>query len=289
MANDRERERPIGVFDSGIGGLTVAAAIKEALPVEDIVYFGDLLHLPYGSKSGKAVLDFTRAAAHFLLERSVKIIVIACNTATSIAKEQIECEIDVPVVGVIEPGARAACEITKTGRIGVIGTQRTIMSNAYRNAIRGFDARVSVFQKATPLLVPLIEEGWQSHPVMGMVLSEYLKDFRSKGVDTLVLGCTHYPLIKTEIQGLMNGVEVVDSAYTTAQEIVEMMKDVGMLREKRKGMQGIYKIYLTDYTEVFRSMGEKIIGRVLDDLNIINLNWTEGKLGYHFPDMTIRV
>ena len=182
-------------------------------------------------------------------------------------------------------------KIANPVRIGVIGTQRTIMSNAYRNAIRGFDAGVSVFQKATPLLVPLIEEGWQSHPVMGMVLSEYLKDFKSSSVDTVVLGCTHYPLIKTEIQGLMNGVGVVDSAYTTAQEIVEMMKDAGMLREVRKGksdMQGIYQIYLTDYTEVFRSMGEKIIGRVLNDLNIITLNWTEGKLGYHFQDMAVR-
>jgi len=280
------RDRPIGVFDSGIGGLTVAAAIKRALPSEDIVYFGDLLHLPYGSKSSRAVLDFTRAAVQFLLARSVKLIVIACNTATSIAKARIEREVDVPVVGVIEPGARAACEVTRSDRIGVIGTQRTIASNAYGDAISALNPGVSVYQKATPLLVPLIEEGWQSHPVMRLVLSEYLKDFSDAGVDAVVLGCTHYPLIKSHVQDILKSVRVVDSADTTAQAIIRTMRDGNIQRENPSmstEKKGCYKIYLTDYTDVFKSMGEQILGRVIDDVNIITLNWTEGKINYHVP------
>jgi glutamate racemase len=280
------RDRPIGIFDSGIGGLTVAAAIKKALPAEHIVYFGDLLHLPYGSKSSRAVLDFTRAAVQFLMARSVKLIVIACNTATSIAKKYIEAEVDVPVVGVIQPGARAACELSRSQTIGVIGTERTISSNAYRDAINLLKPKASVYQKATPLLVPLIEEGWQSHPVMGMVLSEYLKDFKVNGVDAVVLGCTHYPLIKNEVQHVLNGVSVVDSAGTTAAAIVDILRNNHMKRrEPPQGSDngGSYKIYLTDYTDVFKSMGEKILGRVIDDVNIITLNWIEGKINYHIP------
>ena len=280
------RDRPIGVFDSGIGGLTVAAAIKRALPSEHIVYFGDLLHLPYGSKSSRAVLDFTRAAVQFLLARSVKLIVIACNTATSIAKARIEREVDVPVVGVIEPGARAACEVTRSDRIGVIGTQRTIASNAYRDAINALNPGISVYQKATSLLVPLIEDGWQSHPVMRLVLSEYLQDFADSGVDAVVLGCTHYPLIKSAVQDILKGVRVVDSADTTAQAIISIMRDGHIQREnpsKSTEKKGFYKIYLTDYTDVFKSMGEQILGRVIDDVNIITLNWTEGKINYHMP------
>jgi glutamate racemase len=280
------RDRPIGVFDSGIGGLTVAAAIKRAVPLEHIVYFGDLLHLPYGSKSSRAVLDFTRAAVQFLLSRSVKLVVIACNTATSIAKEQIEAEIDIPVVGVINPGAQAACNLTRSAKIGVIGTERTISSNAYRDAIHTLRPEISVYQKATPLLVPLIEEGWQSHPVMNLVLSEYLKVFEVDGVDAVVLGCTHYPLIKSEVQDILHGVTVVDSADTTAQAIVEILREEHIQREpasKSAESEGYYKIYLTDYTDVFKSMGERILNMAIDDVNIITLNWTEGKINYHIP------
>jgi glutamate racemase len=291
----KDSDRPIGVFDSGVGGLTVAAAIRRFLPAEPIVYFGDLLHLPYGSKSSRAVLDFTRAAVKFLLDRSVKLIVIACNTATSIAGQIIQDEVDVPVVGVIGPGAKAACRMTRNGRIGVIGTKRTIESNAYGDAIRSYNPRTRVFQVATPLLVPLIEEGWQSHPVTRMVLEEYLRDFRESGVDTIVLGCTHYPLIRHEIQELLGEVVVVDSAETTAMEIVETL-DCGEVEhpyqrpeeQERPKPDGGYRVYLTDYTEVFRSMGENILGRKLDDLHIINLNWAEGKIDYSAVPETTR-
>ena len=284
MAQVKGTDRPIGVFDSGVGGLTVAAAIKQVLPAERIVYFGDLLHLPYGSKSSRAVLDFTRAAVRFLLGKGVQLIVIACNTATSIAKKTIEREVDIPVIGVIEPGALAACRVTQNGRIGVIGTQRTIESNAYRDAIGTYDQQATVYQKPTPLLVPLIEEGWKSHPVMRLVLTEYLREFKDKGVDTIVLGCTHYPLIKSEIQDIMGDVRVVDSAQTTAEEIAHALKDVecGHAVPRGDSGEGGYRIYLTDYTDVFRSMGEYILGRTLDDLSIITPHWTEGMIDYTY-------
>jgi glutamate racemase len=291
----KDSDRPIGVFDSGVGGLTVAAAIRRFLPAEPIVYFGDLLHLPYGSKSSRAVLDFTRAAVKFLLDRSVKLIVIACNTATSIAGQIIEGEVDVPVIGVIDPGAEAACRMTRNGHIGVIGTKRTIESNAYGDAIRKFNPHARVCQVATPLLVPLIEEGWQSHPVTRMVLDEYLGDFRESEVDTIVLGCTHYPLIRSEIQDLLGDVVVVDSAETTAREIVETLgygeaEPVRRRPEDRGRLEpaGGYHVYLTDYTDVFRSMGENILGRKLDDLHIIDLDWAEGRINYSVIPETTR-
>jgi glutamate racemase len=284
MAQTKGSERSIGVFDSGVGGLTVAAAIGRSLPDERIIYFGDLLHLPYGSKSSRAVLDFTRAAVRFLIDNDVKLIVIACNTATSIALDTIAGEVDIPVIGVIEPGARDACRVSRRGVVGVIGTQRTVESGAYPEAIRRFDPKARVLQKATPLLVPLIEEGWQSHPVMRMVLSEYLRDFRDRGVDTVVLGCTHYPLIKAEIQEIMAGVQVVDSAETTAAGIVEVLRAMGDIETSSTGDGGggTYRIYLTDYTDVFRAMGERILNRVLDDLNVLSPHWSEGDVHYEY-------
>jgi glutamate racemase len=287
----KDAERPIGVFDSGVGGLTVAAAIQRALPGESIVYFGDLLHLPYGSKSSRAVEEFTRAAVQFLLERSVKLIVIACNTATSIAAHLIREEVNVPVLGVIDTGARAACRMTVNRRIGVIGTKRTIESNAYVEAIGKFDPRAEVFQRATPLLVPLIEEGWQSHPATRLVLREYLRDFTERGIDTIVLGCTHYPLIRSEIKAILGDVHVVDSADTTAGETAEILGHAGRTVGSRSADEGVektrngrvdggFRVYLTDYTDVFGSMGEQILGVQLNDLHVIDLHWEEGAIHY---------
>jgi len=278
MVKVKNDNRPIGVFDSGIGGLTVAAAIKRILPHETIVYVGDLLHLPYGSKSSRAVLDFTRAAVQFLIDRKVKLIVIACNTATSIAKKKIEKEVDIPVVGVIEPGAQSACRVTENKQLGVIGTTRTIRSNAYPEAIKMVDPGISVFQIETPLLVPLIEEGWLSHPVLGMVLDEYFRFFHEKSIDTIVLGCTHYPLIKSQIQRALHDVNIVDSAETTAEATETILRDNEMLCVSSE--KGGYHIFLTDYAENFKLIGEKILKMEFHDINIITLNYSEGKLGY---------
>jgi glutamate racemase len=271
--------KPIGVFDSGIGGLTVVAAIKRILPSEKIIYFGDLLHLPYGSKSSKAVLDFSRAAVSFLIRQDIKLLVIACNTATSIAMPQIKDEVDIPVIGVISPGVLAACKISKNRRIGVIGTTRTIESDAYKRALTESDKGISVFQKATPLLVPLIEEGWIEHPVMQLVLTEYLNFFHETEIDTIVLGCTHYPLIREAIQKMLPSLNVVDSAETTAVLVKETLKNRGSFEEDTNETGGC-SIYLTDFTENFRIMGERIIGKEIDTTKLIKLNYSETSIKY---------
>jgi glutamate racemase len=270
--------RSIGVFDSGIGGLTVASSIRSILPGEDIVYLGDLLHLPYGSKSPRAVLEFTRAAVGFLVGRRVKLIVIACNTATSIAMEQVEKEVDVPVVGVIKPGAVASCAVSKNKRIGVIGTTRTIESDAYKTAIGAIDPGVQVFQRATPLLVPLIEEGWLGHPVLELVLSEYLNAFRETMIDTIVLGCTHYPIIKNEISRLLEGIAVVDSARTTAENTKSLLSGHGALNGRKGG--GATSIHLTDHTDAFDAIGRMIVGKEEFNAQVVNLSYSQGKVTY---------
>jgi glutamate racemase len=273
-----ESDRAIGVFDSGVGGLTVAAALKRKLPNEHIIYFGDLLHLPYGSKSSRAVLDFTGAAVRFLMERAVKLIVIACNTATAIALEMVESEFDIPIIGVIEPGARTACNLSRNKRIGVIGTRRTIESEAYYETIKRYDPQMTVIQKATPLLVPLIEEGWKDHKVLEIVLSEYLGDFIEQSVDTIVLGCTHYPLIKDEIQHILEGVRIVDSAEASAEETAQKLRVQDLFT--RRDREGDYQIFLTDYNEIFKVMGEMILMREIGRIKPITLDWSEGKIVY---------
>ncbi len=285
--------RPIGVFDSGVGGLTVAVEIKKLLPHEKIIYLGDLLHLPYGSKSSRAVLDFTRAAADFLVRKNIKLLVIACNTATSIALENISAELDIPVIGVIEPGVIYACRVSKTKRIGVIGTTRTIKSGAYEKTIHSIEPGAYVVQKPTPLLVPLIEEGWVGHRVVGIVLEEYLKDFMDKEIDTLVLGCTHYPLIMNDIERLLPGIKVIDSASTTAKMTAEMLEDKQKLSQKlsiEKSISGKYKlngerssfsIYLTDYSENFAVLARMILGEKIPYPEVVSLNYNRGKLEYN--------
>jgi len=276
--NNNDTDRPIGVFDSGVGGLTVAAAIQKSLPGESIVYLGDLLHLPYGSKSEKAVLEFTRAAVNFLLEHEIKLLVIACNTATSVAKHIIEKEIDIPVIGVIEPGAKAACNVTKNRRIGVIGTTGTIKSGAYVHALKNRDDTVSVFQKDTPLLVPLIEEGWTDHPVLKMVLEEYFTFFHGTYIDTLVLGCTHYPLIRHQIQEVNGSIRIVDSAETTADAVKNLLVKRRLVSSSNG--EGGYEIFLTDYTDNFRSVGEMILQQKLDAVSTVTLHYSNGRVMY---------
>jgi len=270
--------RPVGVFDSGIGGLTVAAQIRKSLPEESIVYLGDLLHLPYGTKSSSAILDFTRAAVNFLVSQNVKLLVIACNTATSIAMDILKEEVSIPLIGVIEPGAKAATEETKNNKIGVIGTTRTIESNAYPRAIMQIKPGIEVYQKATPLLVPLIEEGWIGHPVVDLVLEEYLSFFRKTDIDTIVLGCTHYPLIKKEIANQLSGAKVVDSATTTAR-IVKKALESGGLKNKNSN-KGFCKIFLTDLTDNFSSLLKIIMDDALHQFEVVSLNYEKGKMKY---------
>lgn len=222
--------RPIGVFDSGVGGLTVVREIRRRLPRESVVYFGDTARVPYGPKSPETVRRYTREAAAFLLARDVKLIVVACNTASAHAVEALARDAPVPVLGVIEPGARAAVAATRSGRIGVIGTVGTIASGAYDRAVRRKLPGARVFAQPCPLFVPLVEEGWLDHPATTLIAEEYLRPLRDVGIDVLVLGCTHYPLLRPVLEAVLGpGIALVDSAEEAVADVQRLLGGLGLL------------------------------------------------------------
>jgi len=196
-------ERPVGVFDSGVGGLTVVSQLFRILPQEDIIYFGDTAHLPYGSKSKEAVTRYSLDIANFLKAQKVKIIVVACSTASSFALSSLRENIELPVIGVIEPGAQAAIDTTRNFKIGIIGTEGTINSRAFEEALKKIDRNVKVFSQPCPLFVPLVEEDWLDKPETSQIAEKYLSPLKDKGIDTLILGCTHYPLLKELLWRIM--------------------------------------------------------------------------------------
>jgi glutamate racemase len=258
---------PIGVFDSGIGGLTVLRALMGELPGESFVYFGDTARVPYGNKSAETVQKFSRENVSFLMGEGVKIVVVACNTASAAAVPVLRDEFPVPIVGVIEPGARAAVRKSKSHRIGVIGTAATIRSEAYQSAIRVLQPRSSVVARACPLFVPLVEEGWTETPVAEMVAESYLKDYRNDGVDVLVLGCTHYPLLRGVIGRVLGpNVELVDSAVETAREVRERLEAEGLVSSYKKGE---LSICLSDITPNFSDVGARILGRSIPGVRLL--------------------
>jgi len=217
-------ERAIGVFDSGVGGLTVLKELRRQIPGEALIYLGDTARVPYGTKSPTTVLRYAHEAARFLLNQQVKLLVVACNTASAVALQGLAEGYQVPVVGVIEPGARRAIEVTVNGRIGVVGTEGTIRSGAYERALRQECADVVVHTAACPLFVPLAEEGWAGHEVARLAAREYLAPLLAEGIDTLVLGCTHYPLIKPMLQEIVGPrVQLVDSAQETAKAVAAQL------------------------------------------------------------------
>ncbi|MBN2325488.1 MAG: glutamate racemase [Spirochaetes bacterium] len=284
-----DKRAAIGVFDSGIGGLTVARAVHKLLPREHIVYFGDLLHLPYGSKSETAVVQFSLAACRFLCSQNIKLLVVACNTAASLAMKRIVSEVDVPVIGVVGPGAKTACAATRNNRVGVIGTSRTIESGSYRSAIAGINPLIMVFEKPTPLLVPMIEEGWIGHPVLRLVLQEYLGGFITSDIDTIVLGCTHYPLIRREIEEVLDGtktVQVVDSADSTALKTKRLLEENDLQRPP--GKVDTLKVWLTDSTPGFRVVAERIMGKESIDVSLVDSGYCSEGLRYSASDRSPR-
>lgn len=257
---------PIGVFDSGIGGLTVVKALSQIVPGESLVYLGDTAHVPYGNKSSAVVRELSLNNLQFLLRQKVKLVVVACNTSTAVSLPLLQRETAVPVVGVIEPGARAAVEVTRSRRIGVMGTLATVESGAYQQALRRLDPRVTVTARACPLLVPLAEEGWAQHPVAKAILREYLAPFQKARVDTLVLGCTHYPLFKPMIQSIMGAsVRVIDSAVATAHVVREVL---GIPAAGRRGRS---KFFVTDVPRRFERLGQLFLGRPLKPVRVIKL------------------
>jgi glutamate racemase len=263
--------RPIGVFDSGIGGLTVVSEILRLLPGENLVYFGDTARVPYGTKSDEAVLRFSRQTTRFLLDRDVKMIVLACNTASAVALERLEEEIPVPVLGVIEPGARAAVKATRKNVVGVIGTPATIRSGSYERAIRVVrgNGSIRVLQDECPLFVPLAEEGWTEGEVAEATARRYLEPLREAGVDALVLGCTHYPILKPVIGRVMGPeVRLVDSAEETALEVRERLQALSLVNGAEGS--GSLRVYVSDIPHRFREEAERFLGRPLEHVEQVD-------------------
>lgn len=261
--------RAIGVFDSGLGGLTVVKEIMKLLPNEKIVYFGDTARVPYGSKSKKVVQKYSKEITAFLMTKNVKMVVIACNTATAMALEEIQKSVDIPVIGVIKPGSRRACKTTVNGKIGIIGTKGTVDSDSYKKEINLLEDKMEVFQKACPLFVPLIEEGMIDDPVTVDIASRYLKSFENQGIDTLVLGCTHYPLIKDTLKKIVNeNVILIDSAEETAIEVRAILYNKRILRQN-KGEES--EFYVSDSPKKFVEVGKLFLGEALQKAEMVDI------------------
>jgi len=268
-------DRPIGVFDSGIGGLTVVAEIMRQLPNEGIVYFGDTARLPYGPKSEETVTRFAIQDTNLLLRHGVKMVVVACNTASSMAREALRSEFDVPIVGVIRPGALAAVSSTLAGKIGVIGTEGTIGSHAYEREIRRLDREAEVIEKSCPLFVPLAEEGWTDREVTLVIAHEYLTPLRDAGVDVVVLGCTHYPILKTTIGKVFGPtVKLIDSAEETAREVAGQLSERGLLRESDGAP--LRRFLVSDVPHRFREQAERFLGGELPDVALVPVDELSG-------------
>jgi glutamate racemase len=305
------QDSPIGIFDSGLGGLTVLKEIQELLPNENIIYLGDTARVPYGIRTPETIIKYSLSNTNFLIRHDIKLLVVACNTSSATSIESIRKNFDVPIIGVIEPGAMMAVSVTVNGHIGVIGTAATINSSAYSKAIKAFDSSyqvafnrittlassstpqrteqyasvvsslppcstsernlvsIKVTEIACPLFVPLIEEGWLNDSITEAIALRYLKDLPQE-IDTLVLGCTHYPLIKGVIGSVMGkDVRLVDSAFSTAIQVKQMLLEMNLLSNSKK--EGAYKFYVTDGMERFKDIGRKFLLRELDDIEVIDL------------------
>lgn len=264
------RENAIGVFDSGVGGLTVAREIMNQLPNENIVYFGDTARVPYGSKSKDTIVTFSRQIVQFLKTKNVKAIVIACNTASALALETLEREIDIPIIGVIEPGARTAARTTKNNKIGIIGTVGTVNSGIYAQILREIKPEALVYSKACPLFCPLVEENWLYDSVTIEIAERYLGELRDYGVDSLVLGCTHYPMLRHTIQKVMGDeVKLVNPAYETALELKRVLEEHNLTKQKWEANE--HQFYVSDGADKFKAFANSILPCevvAIDDINI---------------------
>lgn len=259
---------PIGVFDSGIGGLTVVRALMERLPFENIIYFGDTARVPYGVKSPETITQFATQITRFLLQKEVKLLIIACNTMAAVAYQAVKDLSSVPVLDVIAAGARKAVEETTSKHVGVIGTPATINSNAYARAIHEHDPDIHVFSQACPLFVPLVEEGWWHHPVTRLTAQEYLRPVLAEHVDTLVLGCTHYPVIKSLIREIVGqDIRLVDSAEAMADITANLLHDMHLGNPQRNPPE--YRFYVTDVPYHFQTIGEGLLGRTLSRVELV--------------------
>jgi len=262
-------ERAIGIFDSGVGGLTLLKEVVRLLPCEDLLYVGDTARVPYGTKSPETVRRYAVESAGYLVQQGVKMLVVACNTASAVAIDELARLFNIPVIGVIEPGSRRAAELTENLKIGVIGTEGTVKSGAYAQAIRMKNPAIDVISTACPLFVPLAEEGWSDHQIAEIAAREYLSPLITAGVDTLVLGCTHYPLLKNTLRVVLGEtIHLVDSAEETAKVVVETLSSVGA----NQSGKGSVRFFVTDVPDRFRRVGTAFLGRELQSVEQIVLD-----------------
>lgn len=256
-----DKNAPIGVFDSGVGGLTVAREIMRQIPNERIVYFGDTARVPYGSKSKDNIIKFSRQIIRFLQTENVKAIVIACNTASALALDEMQQEFELPILGVVKPGAKVAVETTANKRIGLIGTEANIRSGVYTRYIKSLDDEAKVFEKACPLFVPLVEEGWLHDDITLQVASRYLEELKEKDIDTLIMGCTHYPLIRSTIRKVMGDkVNLVNPAYETAIELKNLLERDNLANKcDVDSPSSMYRFYVSDAEEKLKLFANSIL------------------------------
>ena len=265
-----DRNAPVGVFDSGIGGLTVAREIMRNLPSEKIVYFGDTARVPYGSKSRETVIRYSRQIIHFLQEQKVKAIVVACNTASAFALDAVKDELDIPILGVIEAGARVAAHETRNKRVGIIGTVGTVGSGIHASYLKELDPEITVIGKACPLFVPLVEEGFAKHKITEEVIDIYLSDMRKSEIDTLILGCTHYPLLRSRIMAYFGeSVHIVNPAYETAMDLKQILEEQKIANTS--GEPAAYDFYVSDAAEKFKKFANSILPYDVDKTQAIDI------------------
>jgi len=257
------RNRPIGIFDSGVGGLTVAKSVRRYLPNEDIIYFGDTARVPYGNKSRSTIIRFSREIMEFMMKKRVKMAVVACNTASSLSLSVLKSHYPIPVVGVINPGVKEAIAATKSKRIGVIGTDSTISSGSYNKELKRLGRSYKLFSASCPLFVPLVENKFLNGEITEQVVRKYLKPLMKKNIDALILGCTHYPLLKGLIGSTMKGVKLVDSSTAVAKRVKEILisKNMQSDRNKKRG-KAVY--YVSDDPKAFRKVAHIFLREKID-------------------------
>ncbi len=269
---ENRKSAPVGVFDSGVGGLTVAREIARQLPNENIVYFGDTARVPYGSKSQNTIIRFSEQIIRFLKTKQVKAIVIACNTASALALDAVKDEFDIPVMGVVIPGARAAVEATRKRKVGVVGTDATVRSGMYTKIIQGMAPDITVIEKACPLFVPLVEEGFKEHVVTQEIIEYYLESLKQTDIDAMILGCTHYPLLRSKIRAYMgDAIQIVNPAYETAMDLKKLLHEMDIENDGGNLSHSRYSFYVSDAAEKFRRFANTVMPFDVPTTNVVNI------------------
>ena len=272
MSLESRKTAPVGVFDSGVGGLTVAREISRQLPDENIVYFGDTARVPYGSKSQKTIIRFSEQIIRFLKTKQVKAIVIACNTASALALDAVRDEFHIPIMGVVIPGARAAVEATRNNKVGVVGTDATVQSGMYTKIIHEMNPEITVIEKACPLFVPLVEEGFKEHVVTQEIIEYYLESMRNTDIDAMILGCTHYPLLRSKIRAYLGDrIQIVNPAYETAMDLKRLLQEQNMANDGTTEQHSRYEFYVSDAAEKFTRFANTVMPFDVPVTNVVNI------------------